>query len=131
MHRANLNVLVDRCLGNKVAPGLRAVGIPATHLSEVYADDGQSVQDTDWLSHAANNGMCVFTQDLAIWENPHERQAVMDMSAKVFCLASSELSPLARALVFGRHILKIGKRVAEPGGCFWVLGLGRAKKLCP
>ncbi len=87
------------------------------------------MQDVEWLQLAGQRGLPVLTQDLSIYTVEHEREAVEKNNVQVFCLADAEVRTGGRTLIYGRHLLQILNRVDRPGPCFWVLGIGKAKKL--
>lgn len=112
-------IFIDRSLGKQVAEALRRFGFTVQTMADVYADDGQHIEDTTWIRDAGQNGWIVFTQDQKIRERPSEIRAVVDSGAKVFCLHTQTLKAPAKTLYYGRHILPILRRARRPGACFW------------
>ncbi|WP_276509370.1 hypothetical protein [Cellulomonas hominis] len=114
-------ILLDRCLSPGMARGLRTFGFNVLTLRDVYPDDGQHIPDTEWLRDSARHGYIVFTANPAIISVEHERAALLEHGAKVFCIANAQQTRDGRALIFGRHLLRILRRARRPGPCFWRL----------
>ncbi len=112
-------VFIDRSLGKQVATALRRYGLTVKTMADVYEDDGQYIEDTEWIRECASNGWIVFTQDAKIRERPSEIGEVLNSGAKVFCLHQQNLSAPAKTLYYGRHVLSIIRRSRRPGPCFW------------
>jgi hypothetical protein len=72
---------LDRNMGDiKVPTGLRALGVELTTLSERYGvQEGQWVEDVDWMPTAAHAGEAVLMSDAAIRKkNPEERRILIE-----------------------------------------------------
>ena len=116
-----IGILADRCLSPGLARGLRVFGFNVLTLHDVYGNDGQHVEDTVWIADAAKNGYIVFTANPTMVAVRHEMQAVHNHGAKIFCIANAQQTRDGRAMIFGRHILRIVRRARRPGPCFWRL----------
>lgn len=117
--RPNTTIFIDRSLGKQVAVALRRYGLTVKTMADVYPDDGQYIEDTQWIRECAQNGWVVFTQDAMIRERPKEIGEVRDSGAKLFCLHKQNLTAPTKTLYFGRHVLSIIRRSRRPGPCFW------------
>ncbi len=90
--RAEPVFFVDRSLGKSIVIGLRAVGLDARSMTEVYGERaGQGLEDETWLRDAGLNDWVVLTKDNAIRRRPAEREALTEARARVFCLTTSQL----------------------------------------
>jgi len=88
-------------------------------LDDVYGNDGQHVADTTWIEDSAKHGYIVFTGNPAIIYVAHEKEAILRHGAKVFCIANPNHTRDGKALIYGRHLLRILRRAQRPGPCFW------------
>lgn len=100
---------------------LRVFGFEVKALRDVYPNDAQDVEDIVWIRDSAREGYIVFTANPHLLLVPHEKEAVREHRAKVFCLSSANHTLVAQALIFGRHLLRIVRRANKPGPCFWRL----------
>lgn len=112
-------IFIDRSLGKQVAEALRRFGFNVYTMADVYPNDGQEIDDIEWITDAGRKGWIVFTQDQKIRERPSEIGAVLESGTKVFCLHVQTLKAPAKTLYFGRHILPILRRSRRDGACFW------------
>lgn len=121
MPRGEHGVLVDKCLARRLATGLsRFKGFRAVFLDEVFTNHAQT-QDEQFLGAAGEHGWSVFTQNDEMIRNPVEMAVVRAEGTKVFTLTNSHLGAEGGGLVFGRWLVTIRRRTAEPGPCFWRL----------
>lgn len=90
-------------------------------MSDVYENDGQDVEDVQWIADAAANCYIAFTANPAILGVAHEIAKVRECGTLVFCIANPQHNRDGRALIFGRHLLRILRRARKPGPCFWRL----------
>ena len=119
-HEPSLTIFCDRSLGKSLP---RAIGllprVKVIHMHEVYSDDGQQIEDTDWLARCGAEGWVVFTQDARVWHNLDEREALLEHGVRVFCLGLQQSTNTQKGLLFGRWILPVLRRARKPGPCFW------------
>lgn len=80
---------VDWCFGKSVAQALRAAGALIEHHGDHFE---QNTPDTDWLPVVGDRGWVVLTKDKTIAKNQLELMAIARAKAKVFILASGNLS---------------------------------------
>jgi predicted nuclease of predicted toxin-antitoxin system len=81
---------IDRAISQRSVPdALRAAGARVeTHLDHFPPD----TDDVDWLPSVSDRGWIVLTKDKAIGRRPNEVEAIARASAKVFSLASGNLT---------------------------------------
>lgn len=115
------SVLIDRCVSKGLARGLRTFGFHVVTLDDVYGDDGQRVEDVQWITDAGRHGYIAITANPAIVFVAHERAAVLAAGTKVFCIGNPQQTRDGRALIVGRHLLRILRRARRDGPCFWRL----------
>ena len=120
--------MADRCIAVGLAKALPQFGFKVLTLGDVYGNDGKHVEDTTWIRDAAQNGYVVFTANPAIFSVAHEKAAVMEHGAKIFCIANPNQTRDGRGLIFGRHLLQIVRRSRREGACFWRLDPGQSVK---
>ena len=89
---------IDRSLGKRDVSGvLRALG----HRVEIHDDHfNPAALDVDWIPGVAQWGWIILTKDEKIASRVLERQAVAQHQAKMFVLASGNLSGLKMAEAF-------------------------------
>ena len=114
-------MLIDRCLSPGFKRGVEAFGLEARLLRDVYPDDGQQVQDVQWIADAAHHGFIVLTSNPAIVSVDHEINLIRTVGTKVFCISNAQHTKEGRAMIFGRHWLRIVRRSQLAGACFWRL----------
>lgn len=100
---------------------MEAFGYDARLLRDVYPDDGQKVQDEQWIADAAKHDFFVLTSNPAIVSVDHEIDLIEKLGIKVFCITNPQHTKEGRAMIFGRHWLRIVRRVRLDGPCFWRL----------
>lgn len=85
---------IDRGVGSRIVPdGLRARGWVVTTMDERYGTQrSQAVIDVDWIRDATGRGEILLAKDRAIAKKPLEAQAILEVRAKVFVLASAQLT---------------------------------------
>ncbi len=94
-------------------------------MQDVYPNDGRDVQDVEWIRDCGERGYIAFTANPTMVNVPHEMEAVRGAGTKVFCLASAQHTNEGRALIYGRHLLRIVRRAQKPGPCFWRMSPGQ------
>ena len=85
---------LDRGVGSKQLPTfLRSLGWQLTTMNERYGSAaGQHLSDADWIRDAAGRGEAIFCKDRTIAKNPLEAEAVWFSNAKVFAIASAQIT---------------------------------------
>ena len=53
---------------------------------------------------------------------PHERDAIERSGAKVISISNAQQPRDGRALIIGRHLVRIRNRAQRDGACFWRIG---------
>lgn len=114
-----VHILLDRSIATRMAPALAKFGFVVQTLEDVYGSRAIHVADTEWIEWSAKNGYIVFTANPNMVYVPHEMDAVREYKAKVFCVAQVQHTREGRALIYGRHLLRIVRRARRPGPCFW------------
>lgn len=119
--RDEFGVLVDKCLSKRIVVGMnRFKGFRAVALDEVFSNHSRT-EDEQFLGAAGEYGWSVFTQNDKMIRNPVQMALIQSEGAKVFTLTNSHLGADGGGLVFGRWLVTIRRRIAEPGPCFWRL----------
>lgn len=90
-------------------------------LDDLYGNDGQHVDDVTWIEDAGRAGHIALTGNPAIAFVAHEKAAIQAAGTKVFCIANAQHTRDGKALIIGRHMLRILRRARRPGPCFWRL----------
>lgn len=110
-------VFVDRSLGfHEVARRLRESGIEAHSIDEVFGKTAaEHMNDVEWIRYAAARGWIQFTKDQRVRYVPSELRAIKESRAKVFCLASKDLTVEEQVTHFLRNINRIKQRSQRPG----------------
>lgn len=88
------DLFVDRSLGRHKVPNiLRAAGLRLTTLAEHYGVPAdERIADVTWLTDATANGWVCLMKDSAIARNDAEKNTVIAVGARCFCLARQSLS---------------------------------------
>jgi predicted nuclease of predicted toxin-antitoxin system len=94
----SITFFIDRCLGKKhIVEILRAANIRV----EIHDDHfGKNAPDMDWIPEIDKTGWIVLTKDANIGKNQLERLTVADANARMFVLASQNLSGTDIADIF-------------------------------
>lgn len=90
----SLRFFIDRGLGSRViADGLRIAGWSVTTMDERYGPDrSQRVRDVDWIGDASQRGEVLIAKDRAMAKRPLEAEAIFYNDARVFVLASAQVT---------------------------------------
>ncbi|MEO8528529.1 MAG: hypothetical protein ABI435_05580 [Pseudolysinimonas sp.] len=83
---------------------------------DTAASPRSKLADIDWIRDAAGEGEVLLTGDKAIAKRPLEVRAVVAASARMFALASNQLTGGEKAQRFLDQEQKILKRIAEGSG---------------
>jgi len=121
--RGDARFFLDRGVGSRIVPdGLRAAGWIVTTMDERYGREAsQGVADTTWIRDASRAGEIVITKDRAIAKRPLEAEAIYYSEARVFAIASAQITgpeQLERLLVNASRIERLS---IQPGP--WVFGV--------
>lgn len=114
---ASPEFLVDRSLGKSIVEGLRAAGLTAHSMADIYGEKrAQRLADEVWLRDAGDNDWVVLTKDDAIRRRPAERDALTEASVRVFCLTNRNLrgAEQTERFVSNRHRILRQSRKAGP-----------------
>jgi hypothetical protein len=121
--RGDTRFFLDRGVGSRIVPdGLRAAGWVVTTTDERYgAEASQAVADTTWIRDAARAGEVVITKDRAIAKRPLEAEAICYSEARVFAIASAQITgpeQLERLLTNASRIERLSIQTGP-----WVFGV--------
>jgi hypothetical protein len=108
---------VDRSLGKSIVEELRAAGLTAHSMADVYGEErAQRLPDEVRLRDTGKNGWVVLTKDDAIRRRPAERDAMISAAVRVFCLTTANLRGFEQAerFVANRHRIIRQSRKAGP-----------------
>lgn len=107
----------DRCLGKGSVDRLRELGWNIVRIADVFAADAQSVDDDEWISYGARQGMALLTKDKAIRYQPSYKLA----ATPIFVLSGGSigLDEMVARLEAGRR--KIWAAAVSAERQFWVV----------
>lgn len=110
-------VFVDRSLGfHDLVRRLREAGIEAYSIEDLFGRQAAEEMDDDvWIRLAAKRGMIQFTKDQRLRYVPKEKEAIKDSGAKVFCLASKDITVEEQVAHFLNNWNKIKQRGQRRG----------------
>lgn len=83
--------LLDRNLGKTVPARLVELGWRIQLMAEEFDDDGQAIDDDEWIAHGLSRGWLPLCKDGRIQGRAHERQPVIDHAATLFYLDNQQL----------------------------------------
>ena len=107
---------VDRSLGKSIVEGLREAGLTVHSMADVYGEQqGQLLADESWLRDAGEHRWVVLTKDDAIRRRPAERDAMIEASARVFCLTTAKLRGAEQLERFVANRHRIIRQARKPG----------------
>jgi len=119
--RGHQGILVDKCLSPRIATGISRFGqLTGLPLSAAFSDDAKT-EDEQFLGAAGEAGWAVFTQNDKMLRNPVQMSTIRSNATRLFTLTNSHLGADGGGLVFGRWLLRIRRRIDQPGPCFWRL----------
>jgi hypothetical protein len=121
--RSGTRFFLDRGVGSRIVPeGLRAAGWVVTTMDERYGPEAsQKIADTTWIRDASQSGEVVITKDRAISRRPLEAEAIYYSEARVFAIASAQITgpeQLERLLTNASRIERVS---SKPGP--WIFGV--------
>ena len=124
--------LIDRSLGlgQSLAEAVRAEGYEVHTLRSFYLGEqwAQLVYDHEWVEAIGQRGWLALTKDDRVRREPLVRAAMVQFSAKVFCLANGNLSGAEGARRFLINLDRIIKQGRVPGPYLYGVypsGIGR------
>jgi D-serine deaminase-like pyridoxal phosphate-dependent protein len=97
---------------------LEKFGFDVVHMRDHYPNGGQDTEDVEWIRDSAAHGYIAITCNPYLIGVPHEKEAILATGAKVFSISKANHTRDGRALIFGRHLLRIKRRARVDGGCF-------------
>lgn len=118
---------VDRSLGRYVVPeAIRASGFVVHSLASVYGEqEGQSIEDVQWLQDAGDRDWVVLFKDDRIRRRPAELDALVAARVRAFCLTNANLRAEEQAERFTTNIHRIVQRCKRPGPYVYGVLCGR------
>jgi hypothetical protein len=123
---------VDRSLGRSIVDGLRAAGLIVYSMADIYGEDqAQRLTDEVWLRDAGKHCWVVLTKDDAIRRRPAERDAMIDATARVFCLTTAKLRGVEQTERFVQNRHRIVRQARKPGPYIYGVYEKSLKRLWP
>lgn len=121
--RGGTRFFLDRGVGSRIVPeGLRSAGWVVTTMDERYgAEASQGVADTTWIRDASRAGELVITKDRAIARRPLEAEAIYYSEARVFAIASAQITGPEQLERLLNNRSRIERLSIQPGP--WVFGV--------
>lgn len=121
--RFGTRFFLDRGVGSRIVPaGLRAAGWIVTTMDERYGREAsQAVADTTWIRDASQAGEVVITKDRAIAKRPLEAEAIYYSEARVFAIASAQITGPEQLERLLSNASRIERLSIQPGP--WVFGV--------
>ncbi len=85
---------IDRGLGSRtIADGLREAGWSVVTMDERYGKhESQWISDDEWITDASGRGEVLLCKDRAVAKRPLEVQAIVRAKARVFVIASAQIT---------------------------------------
>lgn len=125
------HVFVDRSLGAVQVPKLlREAGFVLTTMREHYGEQqAQRVQDVEWIALAAERDWITFHKDDHIRRNSLERQTVIDVSGRMFCIANAEITAADAAQRYISNFRAIAAAAQNPGPFVYTVHPRRIERL--
>ena len=105
---------LDRGLGrHHVAEALRHAGFTVVLMAEVFDDDGQHVDDDEWIDYVSAQGWVALTKDAAIVRA--HIAAVRRSGIRMFALPNANLTGPEMGERFVNNVHRIVQRSRKPG----------------
>jgi len=125
------HVFIDRSLGAVQVPShLRAAGFVLTTMREHYGEhQAQHVQDVDWINLTAQRNWIGFHKDGNIRRNVVERQTVIGVAARMFCIANAEITAQDAANRYIANFKAIAAAALGPGPFIYSIHPHRIERL--
>ncbi len=109
---------------------LRAAGFVVTTMREHYGEGyGQEVQDVDWITLAAQRDWVAFHKDDHIRRNELERQTVMNVAARMFCIGNAQITAEDAANRYICNFKVIAMAAQQPGPFIYAVHPRRIERL--
>ena len=109
---------------------LRAAGFTLTTLSEHYgAQQGQYGPDVDWITLVGQRNWIGFHKDANIRRNMVERQTVIAVGARMFCIANGEITAQGAANRYITNFNAIAAAAQQAGPFIYSVHPSRIEKL--
>lgn len=123
---------VDRSLGKSIVEGLRATGLTAHSMADIYGEKpGQLLADEVWLRDAGENDWIVLTKDDAIRRRPAERDALTEAAVRAFCLTNRNMRGAEQTERFVSNRYRILRQARRPGPYIYGVYEKGLKRLWP
>jgi hypothetical protein len=123
---------VDRSLGKSIVEGLRAAGLTVRSMTDVYGEErAQRLPDEVWLRDAGEKGWVVLTKDDAIRRRPAERDAMITVAVRVFCLTTAQLRGAEQTERFVANRYRIVRQSRKTGPYIYGVYATGLKRLWP
>lgn len=108
--------LIDRSLGRyALAEAVRARGIKAHTLFDLYDDLEERLDDTVWLKDAGENGWPVLTKDPSIQRRAHELAEVERCRVLMFALPRADMTGAEQVDRYMKHWNRIVQACKKSG----------------
>jgi hypothetical protein len=90
----DFHFFLDRGLGSKMLPlKLRSAGWQITTMDERYGIEvSEDLDDPEWIREATAAGDILLCKDRQIAKNPLEAEAILTCAARIFALASAQIT---------------------------------------
>jgi len=117
------HIFVDRSLGAVQVPAhLRAAGFVLTTMREHYGEHlAQLVQDVDWITLTARQNWVGFHKDDHIRRNQVERQNVVQVGARMFCIGNGQIKAQVAANWYIANFAAIAAAAQQPGPFIYIV----------
>jgi len=89
-------------------------------MFELYPDDGQYVEDTEWIGRCAAEGWAALSKDDGL-RSGDERKAIEAAGVKVFLLPNQQMSGALQIERYIHHRHRIGMKARKSGHGLYVL----------
>ncbi len=125
------DLFLDRSLGRIQVPRiLRAAGLRLVTLAEHYGTPAdEEVVDTEWLELAGRNGWVVFLKDARIRSRTAERETVLALGVRCFCITRQDLTAAQMAERYLDHLNAITAACDDPGPFIYAVYDRRIERL--
>ena len=125
------HVFVDRSLGAVQVPRyLRSAGFVLTTMREHYGEQqAQRVHDVEWITLTAQRNWISFHKDDNIRRNVVERQTVIGVAARMFCIGNAEITAQDAAYRYIANFSAIAAVARSSGPFIYSVHPSRIEKL--
>jgi hypothetical protein len=109
---------------------LRAAGFVLTTMRDHYGEQqAQRVQDVDWITLVAQRNWIGFHKDDHIRRNTVERQTVIGVAARMFCISNAEITAHDAANRYVTNFRAIAAAARLPGPFIYTVHPRRIERL--